>query len=267
MRALWSGVIFLLLLQSCTQQSLPVSTQAGVTTPVPYLSEISKFDNPDYVMQTSSAVLNPIKPSRITPRFTNTDRSHRLGAEFNYFNGELDSIGVYEYTGDVLSRYVLYNGPGDDGVWQTADDVMAGYHDHAPTLPNVITILYKGSGADQTWYTADDEILYYHAVLLDGAGKEIGTATYTLPGDDEIWFTEDDFIGWLTTENTVANETQWIMYFSAGTDNNWRTLDDNDVIRFALTILDDAGLKQRYSYFEGVGGDNLPFTADDDLVY
>lgn len=260
------SVVVLLLLQSCSQSGLPTANQSSGTAAL-YINEVHKLDSPDYAMQQSTTPSLSKLRAGLGARFTNADHSRLLSTEINYFDGGIDSLGVYQYTADQLTRITWYNNPGTDGIWQTTDDAVSSYHDHAPASPDVIYTIYRGAGSDQSWFTNDDDILYYYKPVLDASGATVGIGAFTLPGDDDTWFTDDDFIGWLKTENTTGNATQWVMYLSAGTDNDWLTLDDNQAYRFALTELDANGQRQRHSYFQGVGLDGLLFTNDDDLIY
>lgn len=262
----WIGVCGLLLLQSCTE--LPSdNTSPQFVNALPYYKELTRLDNPDSLDDVIPAQLRPGYPSALSARFSNADKSRLLSTETNYFNNEIDTVGVYQYTADVLTQINWYNNAGVDGVWQTNDDVLSGYHDHAPQNPDVNYIIYRGPGVDLNWFTADDDILYYYGPVRDAAGTVVGIGTFTLPGDDNVWFTADDFIGWLTTENTQQNERLWVMYLGAGPDNDWLTLDDNQVYRFARTELNAVGLRSRHTYFNDVGADGLTFTADDGIVH
>lgn len=263
----WIGVFALLFLQSCSQPDRPAKIQQSVAKAVPYFNELQKLDNPDYATQLPSSIQTSKVKTGVISRFSNADHSRLLSTEVNYFNGQIDSVGIYQYSADQLTRMTWYNGPGPDGIWQTADDLISGYHDHAPTATDVIYTIYRNPGADQTWFTEDDDILYYDKPVLDSAGNVIGTGTFTLPGDDGIWFTADDFIGWLTTENITNNEKRWVMYLSAGSDNNWLTLEDNEVFRFARITLNANGERERHTYYDNPGADGLVFTGDDEINY
>jgi len=262
------GVLVALFLISCSQSNIPSGPQSSGTKAVPYFNNVKLLDDPDYAMQHPTGGITTNKSlSNLTPRFSNSDRSRLLSTEVNYFDGNIQSLGVYQYTGDQLTRLTWYGDAGIDGIWQTADDVVTSYHDHSPTNPDVLYTIYRNSGLDQTWFTEDDDILYYYKPVLNAAGNTIGIGTYTLAGEDNIWFNDDDFIGWLTTEDTANNETRWVMYLGAGADNNWLTLGDNQIYRFALTTLNADGQRQRHSFFQDPGIDGLAFTDDDDLNY
>ena len=263
------GAVFLVFLfTGCSQPQSDVPVSNSPTKPAPYIASISQLDDPDYAMlanlQTSKLTQ---QVTGIQARFTNTDKSRFINNKLYYFNNEVNGVSQFEYNVDQLTRVVSYSSPGVDAIWQTADDVVGSYHDHAPANPDVITVLYRGSGTDQTWFTNDDDILYYYAPVRDAAGNIIGTGTFSLAGDDNTWFTADDFLAWLIVDEIVGTERRWVFYFDAGADNDWLTLNDNWAYRFALSTLDELGNRQRHMYSEDPGPDGLPFTADDVPIY
>ncbi|MDX1810343.1 MAG: hypothetical protein R3240_00225 [Gammaproteobacteria bacterium] len=264
----WTGVFVVLLLQACsTSNDIPEMRQT-LTAPVAYFNSLHNLDDPNNENALGLNNLAQKNPTnKLNPRFSNFDNSRLLATETNYFNNEIDSITVYDYNANQLTRVTWYSAPGPDGLWQTADDVVGSYHDHASPEPGVLYTLYRGPGADQTWFTTDDEILYYHKLFSDANGAVIGIATYTLAGDDGIWFTDDDFIGWINTETTTGNETRRAMYLGAGPDNDWRTLSDNSVYRFSISMLNILGQTERYSFYLDAGADTRPFTGDDIPIY
>ncbi len=269
MKALCNSLLCLCVLTACEQNSaVNPQNQTAAARPVAFVPIPSRLDDIDSGFMENAPHATAVAPATgLQARFTNTDGQRLLNTETNYFNRQIDSLGVYQYRAGQLSRVTWYNGPGADGVWQTGDDRVMSYRDHAPLQANVDWVLYKGAGADQTWFTGDDDIRYYQAPLADANGNALGMATYTLAGEDMLWFTADDFIGWLTTTTKLPSENRWIMYLGAGDDNDWLTMADNQVYRFSKTQFDARGSRQRFIYYNDVGMDNKAFTADDGIMY
>lgn len=108
--------------------------------------------------------------------------------------GGVSGYATYTYASQLnVSREVDYSGPGADGVWFTADDVVSNVFVYEYDLYwNMIKeVYYSAPGPDGNWFTADDVVSYLFKVDLDSTGNPAYGYSY-LTGPDGKLGTADD---------------------------------------------------------------------------
>jgi hypothetical protein len=188
----------------------------------------------------------------------------------------------------VATRDTTYSGPGSDGKWDTADDVIV--RDERVVATSSTTyddITYDGAGADGTWGTDDDHVYARTA----GTGPIVTPSEvhqYSAPGPDNVWGTSDDVAGswskfvygdgtsapflqeWqYTSASTLgivtSRFTGWGMFsLSAGADKAWGTKDDALSSRYVDERNTNGRFQTLTSY--GPGPDQTYFTTDDVIL-
>jgi hypothetical protein len=165
------------------------------------------------------------------------------------------------------------NGPGADGIWFTSDDNVGSWNDWSdPAVEKV----YNDPGADGVWFTADDVMCEYYAKEYNSNGAEIRRITYGGPGADGVWFTSDDELGfdWLGTYvvweyegryNKWNSWTREIVYGGPGGDGVWFTADDEVLYFGTHEFADGTKFFTRENIYGSAGPDGMLFTDDDVL--
>lgn len=172
---------------------------------------------------------------------------------------------------DATTAHRYYRaGAGLDGQWETADDVYS-------VNSNVYTLDANGLrideftantlGADGLPCTADDTITRRERNDRDGEGRLVKFWDFTGPGGDATWGTSDDNAINLTTYQYDADGrlTRQVTY-ERGADNQIDTPDD--VVFFYKDLAYDArGLFVSDLQYVGMGDDGTWFTGDDEIGY
>lgn len=99
---------------------------------------------------------------------------------------------AYSYTAAALREIDSYVGPGADGKWFTADDVLGAYLTQQHIADGWQRIYYSAAGVDGVWKTGDDEIAKAVSLHQDGQGRIASVRVCTAPGTDALWQTADD---------------------------------------------------------------------------
>ena len=157
-----------------------------------------------------------------------------------------------------------YSGPGPDGVWGTADDVIVQRDDYGYDAlgQNVLLDWFTGAGPDGTWGTADDvETHRYHSIFQ--GGHQIARAEFGGPGPDNVWGTSDDrqlsnSVFAYDSAGRMASETNT----NLGSDGVWGTADDQIGLRIVFGY-DASGRLSTLVLYDGPGLDGVWATADD----
>lgn len=153
-----------------------------------------------------------------------------------------------------------YNGPGQDGIWFTADDALKysavmffsrrgskereERRDGAGRIIRVLTftcdpagrvtrdVEYSGPGPDGKWVTGDDEIEKYHTREYGADGKLLRVSEFHRDfagrGTDAKWFSSDDVVS--STKNFIygpqGRVEKLLKCVAPGPDGAWFTGDD-----------------------------------------
>ena len=118
-----------------------------------------------------------------------------LCSTFSYFEG-----GV-SVRGSVLD-------PGPDGIAFTADDLpgertVTALNEHGHQVFSAVIGMFDGPGADGAWVTADDDIAEFTTYVVDRAGTVLEESRGR-PGDDGLLFTADDEVFYLRRWEVLA---------------------------------------------------------------
>ena len=194
----------------------------------------------------------------------NVTRSARAGADQHWFtvDDDVEWLAV-ELTASPIGRAV-YTAAGSDGVWGTADDVLASYRLTQETPAQLMYVYGKGAGKDGLWFNDDDDIDYYSVYSRDEQGRRIRHAKYVSPGSDGHWFTADDVAERYTDyryglHGLLLGETE---YNNPGSDGRWFTADDGVRVYRSYQYADNGALLNAAEY-AAAGPDGKWFTPDD----
>ena len=200
------------------------------------------------------------------------------GADKIWLNAD-DSIFMttrYEYDVDgTLATITWYGAPGDDGVWNTADDLPMSREELDAQNNPVYFSMSTDTGPDGEYRTADDRINDYTKSYYDSTGQTVITAAFHSPGPDGIWLTTDDEIDSYTRfaptsfDPNLPEKSEIILvvtYKNAGTDGVWFTDDDVVASYVKSTKSGDAPQISRDISVDGPGVDQIWFTADDNIL-
>ena len=192
-----------------------------------------------------------------------------------YGNGDRNGYMKYVYDNNGnLFRTIAYNGPGDDGQWETEDDEISPFtgmygssvkYEYDSENNLIQEISYMGPGSDNVWLTEDDEIFCYKKESK--ISSTLSRTTIYNKGDDNIWFTIDDTVTSYSEEEITDNGTveHKKLFSASGDDTVWFTVDD--IVSSYVKIVNDGTGKKMHVYSSaGIGTDNQWFTNDDNFV-
>lgn len=138
----------------------------------------------------------------------------------------------------VVTKQIVYGGPGTDMMWLTNDDAVASYITMATDTHGLLItrVAYSMKGNDMTWFTPDDVISSRQVSTYDGKLCETNRDNFNGAGNDGAWGTPDDaLLGYTTTEYDAAgNRTKQRLYTGAGNDGDWHTPDDELAVERAF---------------------------------
>jgi hypothetical protein len=143
------------------------------------------------------------------------------GVPTGYSSWILDGTGAEQ-------RSFGYGGPGADGVWLTADDVVSA-HTEFVQLASGSKVLQKSyaAGADGKLGTSDDVVSAILETDNNSDGSAIAVWQFDTAGADGQWGTPDDHVSALTT---ITFDGRWITgeetHTGPGADGQWNTADD-----------------------------------------
>lgn len=200
------------------------------------------------------------------------------------------SYGSWEYYPDgTPAQTVVYNSPGDDMQWLSADDLVSYYMVFDAHAGNVMSShrYYSSPGLDQLWFTVDDVMGFYFD----------GLKGYFNEGADGVWFTADDWVDTYVTSTTDSTTgVNYMRWFTIGTDAIAYTTDDYAFVSTAIlhspqlvftaslqagadmilgtvddvwlqipekSEFDENGRLIKLTTYSSAGADNLYLTADD----
>lgn len=180
----------------------------------------------------------------------------------------VEDLGLIQWIQFVLdangrpSKYLAYFGPGSDGIWFTADDMVGGRYDTTDAADgrHLEQRAYT-PGADGRWNTADDTMSALIAWTYDGQRRLIERTRATGAGPDAQWGTADDSLTFLETYAYAASQARITRFTGPGNDNAWRTLDDR-ADGYTVYTFDENGLLTRVTSYSA-GPDGRAQTADD----
>lgn len=211
----------------------------------------------------------------------------------------------YSWADRKLMTSQTFDNPGDDAVWNTADDrgpqwrditqdatgattrvtthsnggdqkpvtsddfiSLSTTFDRDPTTFAVTKqVSYGGPGTDQTWLTNDDAVANYITMATDSRGLLLTRVAYSMKGNDNTWFTSDDVISsrQVATYDAKLCETNRNNFNGAGNDGMWGTPDDA-LLSYTTTEYDAAGNRTKQRLYTGAGMDGNWHTSDDELA-
>jgi hypothetical protein len=172
----------------------------------------------------------------------------------------------YDSEGNGIES-IHYESAGDDGKWETSDDVVRNYHKRTyDANGNVInTTMIFDSGPDGTWFTSDD-FAFRNENKYDSNGRIIWQASINDPGDDGTWFTSDDSVGGYTglTYDAEGKIIRLVNYMIYSANVSWSNKNDSAVpYQYSDADHDDNGNLISVVSYSDVGGDGAWFTSDD----
>lgn len=197
-------------------------------------------------------------------------------------DGTINSYRVEEFDEQgVPIRSTTYSNAGDDGEWETSDDVVSsayGYEREINDDGNLVErqIHYVTQGADGQWFTDDDQSDQVNEYWLETTGDEQKYYNITYDaGADFLWQTEDDSVERysLALRTTLSHEQgsdiieKSVDYSGPGFDGLWFTSDD-EVSRYFVSNYEqrlNSGTGYEFLYI-GAGDDGVWFTGDDDVL-
>lgn len=153
----------------------------------------------------------------------------RMRSARTYNAGELTALTRYEWP-DALVRRTIRYAAGPDGVFETADDPIAGYteerFDERGLLIAATTVV--GAAADGAWFTADDDVTHRVVHDYDLRGVRFTHSSFDGPGPDGTWGTSDDQMSWCVeyVRDLEGRPIAAERYTDPGPDGIWRTSDD-----------------------------------------
>ena len=70
----------------------------------------------------------------------------------------MESYSTYSYKDNNLTRKITYKNAGNDGQWDTVNDIVFEYNDirYAENGNRIDSVYYSGAGPDGKWFTPDD---------------------------------------------------------------------------------------------------------------
>jgi hypothetical protein len=210
-----------------------------------------------------------------------TDLAGNLAEEtrssfFTYVGSPLEVLTYANGSVTHRQRYVLdtngrwsdileYADRGQDGTWQTPDDVASGRRGYVYRADGaeLEERSYQGSGGDGTWGTPDDVIASVWTWTVDAEGRPQTAALATGPGSDSAWGTADDELNTRDVFTWQGDlKTGDVTYYQPGPDGMWRTADDV-VLSYTSLQYDTEGRLQRRIDVTDPGADGMWQTADD----
>lgn len=197
------------------------------------------------------------------------------GEDDTMFTADDVPAGCFDQVG--MTEGFSIGGPGEDGVWGTADDLVTALEEFDAVADGTtrINAYFGDAGPDDTWGTEDDVETRAYRRELNPNDAERRRVSYVGPGEDGVWHTDDDELGaewygvWFENFYDEGNEgTKWgawdrqIRYSGAGADGIWLTADD--VASNCLTHEFADGTQYWTEEFTFTPGpDGVCFTADD----
>jgi hypothetical protein len=179
---------------------------------------------------------------------------------YDFLTQSVDSLTVYDRLADGSSRRRHIDGPGPDGQWGTADDVLGSYSLTTTRADGAqLTADYIDAGADGQWFTADD-VQYSGEILACSAdGLACSDVDYSGPGPDGLWFTADDVRTGESTRTTYTPDgallTELDIFDASGA---------GELVVYTYNA--DGTLAQTVNYSDP-GPDGVWNTADDTIQY
>jgi hypothetical protein len=173
---------------------------------------------------------------------TRSDWFDDAGADGLWFSAD-DSpsfVQVYDYDAQGNQIDDVYRGVGDDGTFNTGDDVWQFYTREYDSAGNEIRWISYGNaddgsnvGPDGIPLTEDDEIEAYQLSYYDASNRLVRVESYTQMGADNLWLTTDDPVHQyeLISYDAAGNKTTSCSYvnWEAGDDGIFGNEDDPEV--------------------------------------
>lgn len=186
--------------------------------------------------------------------------------ELSYTGGVLASLAVHTHDADGrVMESVHYQGPGPDGVWETADDQLGSRSERTYENGNLTHQTFWTAGPDGVWNTADDTISGVHLNIFDSLGRRERFRFLVGAGADGQWGTADDEVNYgydFTYEGDSGDLKSLAVIGDPGADGVWHTADD--VISYHNRYeYHRPGLRSREIRVDGPGSDGVWGNADD----
>ncbi|MDH4120539.1 MAG: hypothetical protein OEV94_02390 [Deltaproteobacteria bacterium] len=170
-----------------------------------------------------------------------------------------------DYTYDVNNNQISqisYNGPGPDGLWFNADDVIVSSEVYTNSNLNA-----QGKPLHIEWISTFGGFTTKTCQVVSyNAGGQVTLTDYYSQGTDLTCFSPDDFLVSYnqTAYNSISQILSDISFSGPGTDGLWHNTDDAVSSYTKPPTLDASGYVTNLQYWTA-GADAIRNTADDSL--